>query len=263
MTLSSAQIEQFVADGFVKVEGAFPAETAKAWRDMLWAAINLSPDDPSGWEEPVIRLPGFGEPPFAVAANTPRLHRAYDQLAGAERWIARPWVGTFVLRFPVPGAVYDDGWHIDSSFPGPNSPPGEYFKWHVNVASRDRLLLLLFLFTDVGPDDAPTRVRIGSHLPMARRLEPFGEAGAPLDELARNGFSDSASCPEALAIGEAGSVYLCHPFLVHAAQKHRGARPRFLAQPPLSPRPEHQNRLEREDGDYSPVERAIRLGLGR
>jgi hypothetical protein len=39
--------------------------------------------------------------------------------------------------------------------------------------------------------------------------------------------------PEVLATGEAGTVYLCHPFLAHAAQPHRGARPRFMAQPPL------------------------------
>ncbi len=40
-----------------------------------------------------------------------------------------------------------------------------------------------------------------------------------------------ADCEVALATGEAGTVYLCHPFLVHAAQIHRGKRPRFMAQP--------------------------------
>ena len=40
----------------------------------------------------------------------------------------------------------------------------------------------------------------------------------------------------ALATGDAGTVYLCHPFLVHAAQPHRGTLPRFMAQPPLLPR---------------------------
>ncbi len=28
-------------------------------------------------------------------------------------------------------------------------------------------------------------------------------------------------------------MYLCHPFLVHAAQAHRGRNPNFMAQPPL------------------------------
>ncbi len=72
----------------------------------------------------------------------------------------------------------------------------------------------------------------------------------------------TAERPVALATGEAGTVYLCHPFLVHAAQMHRGApgtAPRFLAQPPLLEAT--PLRLQRDDADYSPVEAAIRLGL--
>jgi hypothetical protein len=40
---------------------------------------------------------------------------------------------------------------------------------------------------------------------------------------------------------------------------HRGSVPRFLAQPPLHPT--ESFRLHREDGDYSPVEIAIRKAL--
>jgi hypothetical protein len=75
---------------------------------------------------------------------------------------------------------------------------------------------MLFLFSDVGECDAPTRIKSGSHLDIARFLKPAGEAGmshAMLDELAA-----AIARPEALAIGEAGTVYLCHPFLAHAAQ---------------------------------------------
>ena len=64
---------------------------------------------------------------------------------------------------------------------------------------------------------------------MARFLEPAGEPG-----MSRMNLNDmGADRPVALATGEAGTVYLCHPFLVHAAQRHRGSMPRFLAQPPL------------------------------
>jgi hypothetical protein len=70
-----------------------------------------------------------------------------------------------------------------------------------------------------------------------------------------------ADRPQALATGDAGTVYLCHPFLVHAAQKHRGSRPRFMAQSPLHPAGPFK--LHRETGDYSPVEIAIRQALGR
>jgi len=63
----------------------------------------------------------------------------------------------------------------------------------------------------------------------------------------------------ALATGEGGTVYLCHPFLIHAAQKHRGKNPRFMSQPPLLPAVPLS--LERADGQYSPVEIAIREAL--
>jgi hypothetical protein len=80
-----------------------------------------------------------------------------------------------------------------------------------------------------------------------------------LGELAASGFDESAGRREVLATGSAGTVYLCHPFLVHAAQPHWGTKPRFMAQPPLYPaEPFCLNRL---DGAYSPVEQAIRQAL--
>jgi hypothetical protein len=116
---------------------------------------------------------------------------------------------------------------------------------------------MLFLFSDVGERDAPTRIRVGSHLDMAKWLEPAGEAGVPLMEL---DLECSAHRPQVFAVGEAGTVYLCHPFLVHAAQPHDGSKPRFIAQPPLHPAQAFQ--LHRPDKDYSAVEVAIRKGLG-
>jgi hypothetical protein len=44
-----------------------------------------------------------------------------------------------------------------------------------------RVDIALFLFTDVGPDDAPTRLMCGSHLTVARFLAPYGETGTDAD----------------------------------------------------------------------------------
>jgi hypothetical protein len=118
---------------------------------------------------------------------------------------------------------------------------------------------MLFLFSDVSEDAAPTRIRVGSHVDIARRLAPAGENGLTLRELAANGFVESAGRQEVLATGPAGTVYLCHPFLVHAAQPNRGIEPRFMAQPPLLPAA--PVRLQRADAAYSPVEQAIRSAL--
>jgi hypothetical protein len=166
-----------------------------------------------------------------------------------------------VVRFPA-GEPWDDGGHIDGSFPPADDPASlDYFQWRVNFMSRSRAMLMLFLFSDCGPTEAPTRVRIGSHLPMARQLLKHGDGGISLADLAREGFESSAGCEEALATGNAGTVWLLHPFTVHAAQAHRGGRPRFIAQPGLTFR--EPLALDRPDAAFSPVERAVRLALGR
>lgn len=257
LALSAAQIELFINDGFVRLDEAFPRDLADAARTILWADTGCDPDDPTSWTRPVIRLNQYGQAPFSAAANTPRLHTAFDQLVGPGRWLPRTTLGTFPVRFPSPDDPGDAGWHIDVSF-GYENP--DFLSWRANVSSKGRALLMLFLFSDVGETDAPTRIRVGSHLDIARQLAPAGEAGLTLRELSADGFAGTAHCPEVSATGPAGTVYLCHPFLVHAAQPHRGTQPRFMAQPPLMPSAPLQ--LERPDGDYSPVETAIRRALG-
>jgi hypothetical protein len=249
--LTRADVDSFVRDGFVHVPGAFPRQLADEGRALLWAEMGLSPDEPSGWTEAVVRLPGSGAEPFDRAVNVARLHRSFDQLVGPGRWKKRSGLGTFPIRFPNRPEPDDTGWHCDGSFGG--------WPYRLNVRSRGRALLMLFLFSDVGPDDAPTRIRVGSHLDIPPLLAPAGEEGLTFLELAER-MGRTTVRPVALATGSAGDVYLCHPFLVHAAQAHGGAVPRFMAQPPLEPA--EDLRLGRPDGEYSPVERAIRLGLG-
>ncbi|HEX4807531.1 MAG TPA: phytanoyl-CoA dioxygenase [Bryobacteraceae bacterium] len=259
--LSHDEIEQFIRDGFVKIEQAFSRDIANQGRSILWRDTGCDKDDPTTWKKPVIRLGMYGEEPFARAANTSVLHNAFDQLVGATRWLPRMDLGTFPIRFPSPDDPGDAGWHIDTSFPPENGDRNDFLNWRVNVTSKGRALLMLFLFSDVGENDAPTRIRAGSHSDVATMLAPAGECGLMLKELAANGFAETDVRREVLATGMAGTVYLCHPFLVHAAQPHRGARPRFLAQPPLLLAEPFL--LNRPDAAYSPVEQAIRIALER
>ncbi|MGY3690308.1 hypothetical protein ACVIGA_000388 [Bradyrhizobium sp. USDA 3240] len=252
--LGDAQIQQFIQDGFVRIDHAFPRALADQGRAILWRDLPCDPADPATWTRPVVRLGHYGDEPFKQAANTPVLYAAFDQLVGKGRWLPRPNLGTFPVRFPSPRDPGDAGWHIDAGF---RSVASDFSSRRSNVTSRGRALLMLFLFSDVGACDAPTRIKVGSHRDIARSLEPAGDAGLSHAELDQLGAA--LDRPEALATGEAGSVYLCHPFLIHAAQMHRGTEPRFLAQPPLAPA--EPLRLVRDDGSYSPVEIAIRLAL--
>lgn len=217
-------------------------------------AQQCDPHDPSTWTRPVVWLGHYDQAPFREAANTPALHAAFDRLAGEGRWQPPGGLGVFPVRFP--GSA-DTGWHVDASFAGEDAKPDDFLSWRVNVRSRGRTLLMLFLFSDVGEADAPTRIRVGSHRIVARLLAPAGEAGVPSGAL---DLEATASGPQVLATGAAGTVYLCHPFLVHAAQVNRGTRPRFMAQPSLLPAAPLV--LDRPDpASDSPVEIAIRRGL--
>jgi hypothetical protein len=113
---------------------------------------------------------------------------------------------------------------------------------------------MLFLFSDVGEKDAPTRLLPGSHLDIPPLLAPYGEKGLSFLELSER-LEKTLRQKVVLATGEAGTVYLCHPFLVHFAQRHEGNSPRFMAQPPLLP--SGTFRTKHEENDYSPVRLAI------
>ena len=260
--LTDAQREQFLREGFVKLENAFSQDTAAEARAILWQAVGFDPQDPATWTRPVVRLGDFPQQPFREAAKAERLHEAFDQLVGVGRWVPRASLGGFVVRFPHPDDPADTGWHLDASFPPQQAEPSaSYLEWRINVRSRGRALLMLFLFSEVGEQDAPTRIRIGSHLRVPPLLAPAGEEGMSMLEISKRAERATAGMEKTTATGPAGTVYLCHPFLVHAGQPHHGRVPRFLAQPPLVPREPLQ--LERPDGSYSLVEQAIRLGLER
>jgi hypothetical protein len=256
--LHQKQIEQFITDGYVRIDHAFSLEIAQQVRNILWKDLDCDPTDPATWTKPVIRLGMYAQEPFIEAANTQALHRAFDQLVGPGSWIPCKSMGTFPVRFPSANDPDDTGWHVDASFP--STDPTNYFEWRINVKSKDRGLLMLFLFSDVSENDAPTRIRVGSHLDVASLLNREGESGLSFMELAGKltGLPERSEIP---ATGKAGDVYLCHPFLVHAAQPHYGKEPRFLAQPPLLLKDELQ--IEGAQRRYFPVEEAIRLGINK
>lgn len=254
--LSKKNIEHFIHDGFIRLDDAFPKEIADAALNILWNDLPYDRSDPSTWIEPVIRLGMYSDEPFVNSVNTTKMHSAFNQLIGKDKWIPLRNVGTFPVRFPSNRQPDDTGKHVDASFPG--NDPDNYFEWRVNVRSKQRALLMLVLYSDVSENDAPTVIYEGSHIDVARVLAKEGETGLSFMELARK-LEDLPKRKEVLATGSAGTVYLCHPFLVHSAQSHRGSTPKFMAQPPLLLRGELS--ISNSGAGYSPVEMAIRLGL--
>jgi hypothetical protein len=249
-------IERFMSDGFVKLPGAVAPDVIEACVALLWTEIGLDPEDQGGWNDPIRWVGGMNQQPFVDAMNAPALVDACEALAGPRRWSARTSMGSFPLRFPSdvdPGGL---GWHIEGSY----MPTGSETYW-ANVRSRDRALLALVLFTDVVDDDGPTRIRVGSHLDIPSVLLPYGEEGISISDCAADVETASTARSVVHAVGRAGDVFVCHPFVVHAAQANHGPNPRFLGQPAITAGDPYN--WDRPDSECSPVEVTIKHALNQ
>jgi hypothetical protein len=253
--ITEEQIEHFVTEGFVRIDNAFSKDIADQVVDILWNDIPFDRTDSKTWSEPVIRLGMYSQKPFIDSVNTRELYSVFDSLVGPGRWIPCRSVGTFPVRFPGDKQPGDTGKHVDASFPGDD--PANYFEWRINIKSKGRALLMLVLYSDVEETDAPTVIYNKSHIDVAKILAAEGDSGLSFIALA-NRMNELPAREETLATGKAGTVYLCHPFLVHSAQNHKGKNPKFMAQPPLILKGELT--IEGSHG-FAPVERAIRAGL--
>jgi len=207
-TMSDEHVDHFIENGFVHLREVVAPDVVAAGQKIIWSDLGQSADDPSSWTGPVARIIPSDARPFRVAFDSPPLFDAFDRLVGRGRWLSRPDLGYFVVRFPHPADPGDTGWHIDSSFPpaDADADAGDFSQWRVNVSSRGRalLMLMLFLFSDVGPDDAPTRIKVGSHLDVPPLLRAAGTDGMTGTEASALAARASASRAMALATGRAG-----------------------------------------------------------
>jgi hypothetical protein len=253
--LTQDQVDHFIHKGFVKIENAFSTDIADECRAILWKASGCDSNNPQSWK-PVIRIGELADEPFRKAANSTVLKKAFDILVGQGNWLPRQSLGSFPIRFPSKEEPNDIGWHVDASFPG--NDPNNYLDWRININSKGRALLMLFFFSDVTINDAPTVIVDHSHFDVARILEPEGENGLSFMKLSER-LAILPAHNKSVATGKAGTVYLCHPFIVHAAQKHNGTNPKFMGQPPLLSR--NAFNIHRNEAELTPVEKAIVEGL--
>ncbi len=298
--LSSADVEQFIEFGYVKLSAAFSSDRAAAVQNFLWhklATSGVMKADRSTWTKPIVHIKEAFNGPIFQACETERLNDAVEDLVGEGRWKTRGeeanwgwWPINFSVGADTPWNVPADGWHWD----------GMHFRHTVDAP--DQGLLLLCVFSEVAPRGGGTLVAEGSHRSVARFLQQHDRGIAykramksfplshpwfqDLTQAKKRTFwwgSNSPRQPDTIAdrlshfMGQPhtdtdgaplrvveltaapGDVFLCHPFLYHAASPNHSGRPRFMCNrhTPLA----EPMRFRRPDGNYSPIELSVKRAI--
>jgi ectoine hydroxylase-related dioxygenase (phytanoyl-CoA dioxygenase family) len=283
------QVDQFISRGHVTLKGALPREQALAAQDFLWQRVaerGVQREDQSTWTEPMVHIKESYKEPAFPHIDIELVSDAVEELVGQGRWRERGqtpywgwWPVNFALGADSPWTVPSRGWHWDG------------IQFRHTVDAPDQGLLMLCLFSEIGPRGGGTVVAEGSHQVVARFLNQHAEGIELVDAiklcneqhpwLAELTGTDAATEEPAERIarfmdtetvdghgtklrvvettGSPGDVIFCHPFLYHAAAQNHSGVPRFMCNrtTPLY----KKLQLQRDDNEYSPVERSIRGAL--
>jgi hypothetical protein len=220
--------DEFESSGCVRVDAGIALNLLAGLRRRMDEAL-------TGVERSATVKLGDDAQAAPLIATAP-LCAAFDGLLGPDRWI-RP-AALEDLRVKFPARAQPASWHVDVFEQGPQTRDDDVLTWRASTRCGGVGLLVLLLLSDVGPDDAATAIRLGSHRAVAKHLSAAGAAGLSLDELLGLGIdAETESAPIILTTGAAGTAFLCHPLLVHTAQANTGAAPSYWALPPIRSQP--------------------------
>lgn len=256
--LSDAEIEQFVARGFVRLRGCFSRELALESTRRACERLYCSLDDPATWPEGRIRAPETGRVPFEDIA--PRAWQAACELVGGkERALSCTWGDGYIINFGKEASPWQP--------PSPVIHREEWLLWHKDgdffrhfLDSPEQGLLVIAVFSDIADQGGGTYLACDSVGHVARFLAEHPEGvlprGTPCEEII-------GECEDFIeATGSIGDVYLMHPFMLHTRSINPSGRARFIINPPVKLK-EPMCFARRDPKEHSPVERAVLRALGK
>jgi hypothetical protein len=255
--LTNEQVEEFVARGFIHLPHAIPPAFVEEATDNLWTRLGYVEDDPSTWTEARIHTPKRRR--WELREVAPVVWGATCDLVGGPGRVAEPlvWFDSFVVNLGV-GA--DEPWKEPSvALPGWHKD-GDFFRHFLD--SPEQGLLTFALYSDVRSRGGATMILPQSVGAVARYLAAHPEGLHPRDIDYPTLLKDCHEVVE--ATGDAGDVYLLHPYMFHAQSQNVLRAKRVIANPAMALR--EPMRFDRDDGSaYSVVERTVldRLGVER
>ncbi len=243
--LNDVQLEEFARDGIVRIPGAFAAEDAARMRDVLWSELaelyGMRPDDRSTWTtvRPT-KLTATKKNPAANAILGPPLRAALDQLLGPAGWTEPSHQGQVLVTLPTnePWSVPHLQWHTDVGF---------------ETLPQDELVgvKIWALLSDLEPGGGGTPQVAGSHRVITRHLNTTSErdfstirdqvlsSHAWFRHLTREDRTNAAELMTEADLdgipvrvveltGQAGDVYITHPWILHSIAPNARDTPRMM-----------------------------------
>ena len=214
--LSTDQVAQYAADGYLLVSGLIPEGIAAKAEATMWECLGLKPDDPTSWQNvpPGARTYDNAD---LVACYTPEYLAAAAQLAGDDpSTFHRPARGYTLNVFPRSGEWKWPGPHIDHAIKEHG---------HKTFPRAFRIATMTYL-NDVERHGGGTVVWPGSH----RKLEALARSDMARYEYMWPLNTDiqkvELSGPVELT-PKRGDVLFYHYLCAHAGSMNVSNRPRF------------------------------------
>jgi ectoine hydroxylase-related dioxygenase (phytanoyl-CoA dioxygenase family) len=235
--LTDVELEMWERDGIVKLPAAFSAEDAARMRNVLWNELSarhgMDRNDRSTWT--TLRPVGLKTTKSsrgALAAMGPRVRSALDGLLG--HWIEPRHQGQVLVTMPggVPRAVPHRQWHTD-----------------VGYEEQPEAVKIWALLGDLVPGGGGTPQVAGSHKVIERFLTTTEEREfkAVRDAVLRSDpwFRNLTSAERSVdpmepadldglpvrvveLTGQAGDVFLTHPWILHSIAPNAADTPRMM-----------------------------------
>jgi hypothetical protein len=235
--LTTEELDVLARDGIVKIPSAFTSDEAAGMRDVLWnelsARHDMKRDDRSTWTP--LRPTGLKTTKSDRRAHAilgPRVRSALDGLLG--EWVEPRHQGQVLVTMPegVPWAVPHRQWHTDVGF-----------------ESETAAVKIWALLGDIEPGGGGTPQVAGSHNVIERFLTTTDEREfkAVRDQVLRSDpwFRNLTSEQRTVdpmepaeldglpvrvveLTGQAGDVYLTHPWILHSIAPNAAETPRMM-----------------------------------
>ncbi|KAJ5339529.1 hypothetical protein N7452_006257 [Penicillium brevicompactum] len=261
--LSQSQIDHFITQGFIRIEGCFSKAKADQWAGDVWRRLGVSPTDKSTWTTEITHMDETKTEPVKTFA--PKAWDAMCQLLGGKDRISSAsatWNDAFIVNlgspqsegtWPNPADLW--GWHVD----------GDFFIHFLD--SPEQALLVIPLFTNIQERAGGTMICSDATKFIAQHLYNHPEGVSPYmyprgqtpdgDPMDTPFYSDILkNCRNFHEMtGNAGDVILMHPLMCHSVSVNSLRHPRVITNPPVSLKKPFN--FDRKDpAEYSIVERS-------